>query len=87
MTLAQDRRRVRAWMSARQVAARLGFSPRWVRERIKSGDFGPRVFAFRGDVRVLASSVEEFVRRHEVAASVPVAPHFRGGLNRVEVAA
>ncbi|NBV25067.1 MAG: DNA-binding protein [Proteobacteria bacterium] len=70
-----DRRRVLAWMSVRQVAARLGFSPRWVRDRIKAGDFGARVFAFNGDVRVPARAVQEFMDRHQVPVSVSAAPH------------
>ncbi len=74
---AANRRRVMRWLSVRQVAALLDFSPGWVRDRIKAGEFGPAVFSFRGDVRVSARAVNEFVSRHQAPVTADARPAFR----------
>lgn len=59
---------VEAYYSAKRIAALLGFSDKWVIERIRSGDFGPACFYANGDYRVPASGVNDYIRRNPVPA-------------------
>lgn len=70
--LARSPRAVEMYYSAEAVGLLLGFSSRWVRERIGAGDL-LRCVELSGEWRVPASAVNEFLGRHELpqVSSVP----------------
>jgi hypothetical protein len=54
---------VEMYYTVAELSALLRFSPAWVRERIRHGDFGGEVLSVAGDLRVPASGVNDFLRR------------------------
>jgi len=47
-----------------EVAFLLRFSTKWVRDRINKGEFGTGVLDVRGDLRIPASGINDFLARH-----------------------
>lgn len=50
--------------TATQIALLIQKSPRYVKDRMKAGDFGRDIFLFGGEFVTTASAVNDFMERH-----------------------
>lgn len=64
--MSEKRRALEAYYSTARVAVLLDYSAQWVRDAIKSGQFGERVIMVNNDYRVPASAINEFLERHRL---------------------